>query len=134
VRVKIKNKIGRSSIESVAVANAGYEIPEPEVTLPLKAAQKLGLWPNFPEGSRMEEYRTAGGVVKLLRTPPCISIELKNRKSTCRAVLSHVENEIILSDKVCDELAIILEEPGRGRWRIRGERVKRESEEPEYWE
>lgn len=132
VRVRIRNEINQRSLESVAVANAGYETVGPELTLPLKAAETLGIWPALPEGSRAEEYRTAGGIIKLLRTPPCVWVELAERKAKCRAVISEIENEVILSDRLCDELAIVLEKPGEGIWRVAGGET-RKSEEPQYW-
>jgi hypothetical protein len=132
IRVKIRNEINQRSLESVVVANAGYETIDPELTLPLKAAETLGIWPTLPEGTKPEEYRTAGGIIKLLRTPPCVWVELAGRRAKCRAVISEIENEIILSDRLCDELAIIFERPGEGIWRVAGGET-RESEEPQYW-
>jgi hypothetical protein len=130
--VKLTNEITGRSLESVAVANAGHETTGPELTLPLKAAERLGVWPTLPKGSGVEEYRTAGGIIKLLRTPPCVWVEPAERKARCRAVISEIENEIILSDKLCDELAIVFEKPGEGIWRVAGGETRR-SEEPQYW-
>lgn len=133
VKVRLRNKLSGEEVRTVAVANAGYETLEPEATLPLGAAKALNLWPSLPEGTRAEEYRTVAGVIKLLRTPRCLEVELEGRRAVCRATISEVEEEVILSDKLCDELHIALEEPGKGRWRLRNETELRESEEPEYW-
>ncbi len=56
------------------------------------------------------------------------------------AIISHIADEILLSDKMISELNIALEDPGRGYWRFTWWRftweekeVKRRSEPPRYW-
>ncbi|MEM1909644.1 MAG: hypothetical protein QXT79_09755 [Thermofilaceae archaeon] len=47
VRVRLKALKGRRGevVESVAVANAGYESESTEVVIPVRVAERLGLWP-----------------------------------------------------------------------------------------
>ncbi|MCR6692033.1 MAG: hypothetical protein MRT15_06565 [archaeon YNP-LCB-003-016] len=35
-------------LETVALVNTGFETPNPQILLPVKAAEKLGIWPNLP--------------------------------------------------------------------------------------
>ena len=46
----------------MAVANAGYESEGPEVVIPVKVAERLGLWPKLPEGTEVQAYEVAGGL------------------------------------------------------------------------
>jgi hypothetical protein len=47
--------------------------------------------------------------------------------------LSPIEVEVLISDKLADELMIVVERPSEGLWRLRGESMKRKSEKPEIW-
>jgi hypothetical protein len=49
------------------------------------------------------------------------------------AVISHTEVEVLVSDKLADDLMIVIERPGEGLWRFRGEGAERRSERPEIW-
>ncbi|MCX8168608.1 MAG: hypothetical protein N3E39_00070 [Candidatus Methanomethylicia archaeon] len=64
VRVKLKTLKGKilREIESVAVANTGYESEESEIVLPIKVAEKLGLWLKLPEETKVELYEVTGGM------------------------------------------------------------------------
>jgi hypothetical protein len=48
-------------------------------------------------------------------------------------VISHVEVEVLISDKLTEELMIAIERPSEGIWRFRDEMVERKSEKPEIW-
>ncbi|MCR6692034.1 MAG: hypothetical protein MRT15_06570 [archaeon YNP-LCB-003-016] len=48
-------------------------------------------------------------------------------------VISHVEVEVLISDKLTEELMIAIEKPSEGIWRFRDEIVERKSERPEIW-
>ncbi|MEM0024310.1 MAG: hypothetical protein QXM80_02495 [Thermofilaceae archaeon] len=69
VRVRLKALKGRRGevVKSVAVANAGYESEGPEVVIPVRVAERLGLWPKLPEGTEVQAYEVAGGL-KVSRT------------------------------------------------------------------
>jgi hypothetical protein len=49
------------------------------------------------------------------------------------AVISHTEVEVLISDKLADELMIVIERAGEGIWRFRDENILRKSEKPEIW-
>jgi hypothetical protein len=39
--------------------------------------------------------------------------------------------EVLISDKLVDELMVAIDKPGEGLWRLKGESVVRRSEKPE---
>jgi hypothetical protein len=41
-------------LETVALVNTGFETPSPQILLPVKAAERLGLWPNLPADALVE--------------------------------------------------------------------------------
>jgi predicted aspartyl protease len=43
VRVRVMIESSRSSVETSALVNTGFETPNPQILLPVKAAEKLGL-------------------------------------------------------------------------------------------
>ncbi len=55
VRVKIKITLSNEkSLETTALVNTGFESIEPQLLLPVKAAEKLGIWPNLPKDAVIE--------------------------------------------------------------------------------
>jgi predicted aspartyl protease len=57
VRVKIKvDSTGGKSFKTIALVNTGFETPWPQLLLPIKAAEKLSLWPNLPTEAKIEIY------------------------------------------------------------------------------
>lgn len=63
VRVRVKLSRNGFQVSTVAIANSGYESDSPEIVLPVKAAERLKLYPELSAGSRVEEYRGVGGVI-----------------------------------------------------------------------
>jgi len=47
------------------------------------------------------------------------------------AVISPIEVEVLVSDRLTDELMIVIEKPGEGLWRFRDENIERKGERPE---
>ena len=43
VRVRVRIEAPGGSIETSALVNTGFETPNPQILLPIKAAEKLGL-------------------------------------------------------------------------------------------
>ncbi|MBS7629923.1 hypothetical protein KEJ23_08235, partial [Candidatus Bathyarchaeota archaeon] len=48
-------------------------------------------------------------------------------------VISHIESEALIGDKLCGELRIVVEDFSEGLWRLRGERKLRRTERPQPW-
>lgn len=138
VRLKIKIILGRETVETVALANAGYESEGAEILIPTGLARRLKVWPEMPAGTKSEEFLTAGGpcrmyVLKKLAKVSALLREGKKVSSTI--VISEIKDEVLLSDKLIGLLEIVLVNVGTGEWRFRDESGKtmRQSEKPMYW-
>ncbi len=59
VRVRVRIVKGDRTVETVALANSGYEAETPQLLVPIKLAEELGLWPPVP-GMEETEFETAG--------------------------------------------------------------------------
>jgi hypothetical protein len=136
VRVRVKIKYGGNLLETVALVNTGFETPNPQILLPVKAAEKLGIWPNLPRDASIEIYDTAGGPTRVYRVRNAVTVEVAGREGrsvVSDVVISHLEVEVLISDKLTEELMIAIEKPSEGIWRFRDEMVERKSERPEIW-
>jgi hypothetical protein len=137
VRIRVVLKNGKS-LGTVALVNTGFEAPVAQLLLPVKAAEQLGLWPNLPDEAVVEIYDTAGGPTRVYKIPSGAGVSILTEEGESRRVLSdivisHIEVEALISDKLAEELVLTIEKPGEGLWRFRGEEKERRSEKPEYW-
>ena len=139
VKVSIKSVLGRHEVQSPAKVNSAFESDEPEVILPPRLAEKLGLWPSLPRGTEIGSYGTAGGFeAPAYRIRGVLEVKVieKDRVSNpvkATAAIMSGEREVILSDKLCDELGIELVRMGKGLWRFSGESTVRKSVKSKYW-
>jgi predicted aspartyl protease len=67
VRVRVRIKYGDASLDLVALVNTGYETDVPEILVPVSVAEKLGIYPRLPDGTIVETYKTAAGLMKAHR-------------------------------------------------------------------
>jgi predicted aspartyl protease len=67
VRVRVRIKYGDAALDLVALVNTGYETDVPEILVPVSVAEKLGIYPRLPDGTIIETYKTAAGLVKAHR-------------------------------------------------------------------
>lgn len=141
VRVRVRMRASSGDLVTSALANMGYEADEPEVVLPVRAAERLGLYPALPSGTEVEEYVGVGGsVVRAFRAPGALEISVltsdkESRSVRAVAVVMPEEEEVILSDKAIDALGVVLLKPGEGIWRFSDDppHVERSSERKEGW-
>jgi len=137
VRVRVRIESGGRQLVATALLNTGYESDAPEVLLPLRAAEELGLWPP-PSGSRTETYVSASGYVRVVRVPGAgrVTVLAGDRESEsvpADIVVSELSDEVLLNDKIIGRLGIVLVDPGEGLWRFRDEDKLRGSERPQRW-
>ena len=139
VRVKLRIrslKSGREVLTS-ALVNSGFEAETPQLLIPRRLAIELGLWPP-PEDAYLIEVGTAGGPVRNYLVPRAIEVYVETSDRvvgpvTCDAMISHLEYEVLISDRLGGELGIVILDL-RGKWRFRDEdNVVRETEAPQYW-
>jgi hypothetical protein len=138
VRISIKTKRG-NEVETVSVANAGFETEIPEILLPLPLALKLNLKEKL-EVARREFYKAVGRYVEMLILPEELEVyvitqDKKSEVVNCSVIVSETEDEVVMSDNLISEVGLVIEDAGKGIWRFRTDPYdkKRESETPEKW-
>jgi hypothetical protein len=141
VRVRIRARSRRSGrVEDVvALVNSGFETEKPQILMPIALAKRLDLWPP-PLDSYLVELGTAGGPVRNYLVPEALEVYVITGDRVrgpvlSDAILSHVEEEVILNDKLSEELGIVILGIGSGRWRFDDDRpdIVRSSEKPQYF-
>lgn len=137
--MRIKLSKNSKEIETNALANSGYESETPQILVPIKLAEELGLW---PPTINLEEsvFESAGGPLRVWIASKSVKVkvvvaDVETTWVEADLIISPLADEVLLSDKMISELKIALEDPGRGYWRFTWEpkeRVRR-SEPPKYW-
>jgi len=90
VRVRVRIESSGRQLVATALLNTGYESDAPEVLLPLRAAEELGLWPP-PPGSRTETYVSASGYVRVVRVPGASRVTVLAGDSNSKSVPVDIE-------------------------------------------
>ncbi len=139
VRVRIRLRSGSSEADVVALVNTGFETEGPQLLVPVALARRLGLWPPPPD-SYLVELGTAGGPVRNYLVPRALEVSLLagdrvRGPVVCDAILSHVEEEVAMNDKLTEELGIVIVRAGSGVWRLEDDpaTAARHSERPQYF-
>jgi len=140
VKLKISSKSGGKAVASSALVNTGFETDRPQLLLPVRIASLLGIWPRFPEHTSIMSYGTAGGPTRVYVINDELSLSLgyddvPPKQVTSDAVISEVEDEVLVSDSLGHELGIVIEDLKIGYWRLREEPSTklRNTEPPQYW-
>jgi len=132
VRVRVRLRYGSSSVDLVALVNTGYETDVPEILVPVDVAENLGLWPRLPDGTVVETYRTASGLMRVYRVRGASASLLVGGAEVGEVgvyvVISEYTDEALISDQLASAFSIVIEDPAKGLWRLRGEPVVRSSE------
>lgn len=132
VRVRIKIILGDNSVETVALVNTGFESDVPEILVPITLAEKLSVWPSLPDGTIVETYKSASGLMRVYRIrgikASLIAEGVKTPFVDAYLVVSEESDEVLLNDQIISRLGIVIEDPARGEWRLRGETKIRVSE------
>jgi len=139
VRVKIRIWRGGREVETSALANSGYESETPQIMIPKRLAEILGLWPP-PLESFESVFDTAGGPLHVWIVPrgcvvQVVTEDAESPRVEMDVVISTLADEVLLSDKAISKLQIALEDVGEGLWRFRWEsrdKVRR-SVPPTIW-
>ncbi|PCN50686.1 hypothetical protein B6U99_03020 [Candidatus Geothermarchaeota archaeon ex4572_27] len=112
---------GRSS-ECVAVVNTGFRSPRPDIIVPPSVARTLGIYPP-PEDALEVEADTGGGPVIVYLIPEILEVKVlagdrESKTIVCNAVVNPLESEVLISDKLTEELGVQILYPSRGIWRF----------------
>lgn len=141
VRVRLKiESVDRKVLEAIALINTAFETENPQLLIPVKAAEKLGLWPNLPPEARAEIYDTAGGPMRVYLIPQkakttVLTDDREGQEVLSDIVISHTEVEILIGDKLAGKMQIVIEDPGEGIWRFKDDppEKKRGSQTAKHW-
>jgi len=139
VRLRVKSRVNNTEALVAALVNSGFETEKPQLLVPRGLASRLGLWPPPPE-ALLVELDTAGGPVREYLIPDSLEVSIVTPDRSrgpvvCDAIVSHVEGEVIINDKLGEELGIVILGLGSGRWRLVDDppSVVRSSEKPQYF-
>lgn len=129
VRVRLRIERNNRSVEVVALVNSGYEADTPQLMIPIRIAQELGLWP--PPPTVIEEvFDTAGGplrvwIVRGSAEVYVVAGDTYSRRVRVDIVISPLADEVLISDVLAGELEIAVEDFAKGYWRFRWEPKER---------
>ena len=134
VRLKVRGREG--FVDASALVNTGFETEAPQLLLPLRLGSVLGLWP--PPEAQLLEFGTAGGPVRNYVVPNSLEVWVLGDDRVVGpvvsdAVISNVELEALINDKLAGALGIMILNPATGEWRFRDDVIIRRSEPPRYW-
>ncbi len=125
VRLRIRSRSSGREVETIALVNSGFETLKPQLLIPVSMARDLALWPSLPSNYIVKEYMTAGGPVRQYVIPDellvRIVVEYETPYVVCDAVISMIEEEVLISDKLAGALGIIIYDVGEGIWRLRSD-------------
>ena len=137
LRVKVTES-GRQ-LETSAMVNTGFETGRLQLLIPKRAAEKLGIWPPPTEAEAIV-LGTAGGPSRLYQLKDSLRVSLlleegEGREIICDALISDIEEEFLINDKLGEELGIVIERMGSGEWRLATDPTdrRRRSAKPELW-
>lgn len=122
VKLRIKSKT-EETVEVPALVNTGYSTEEAEVLIPQSIAETLNLRPENYEGSRVEDYSTISGRARLTIIPEAVRVSVVAEDRMvgpvpAHATISIVEAEVLIGDRLADELKISILKAGAGEWRF----------------
>lgn len=146
VRIRLRimprtgSRVGGVAFETTAIVNSGFEANEPELIVPVSLATSLG-WQPLPPGASSALYGTAGGAIQVDRIPDAATVAVlppsgaKSVERSVTAVISRLEIEALISDKLADDLGLVLIAPGAGLWQLRDRLTEQPfpSEPPQTW-
>lgn len=131
VRVRVEIEYRGRKVSAIGLLNTGYESDVPEIIVPVAIAEQLGIWPKLPEGTVIESYRTASGIMTVYRvsnaTIRLITDEGFGDPIPSYIVISEQVDEILISDQLISSMGIVIEDPAKGLWRLRWESKIRRS-------
>jgi len=139
IKLRVKSKSTGKELEVNALVNSGFETIKPQLLTPVKVAESLGLWP-LPHGAyEVKEYVTAGGSIKNYVISDEIEVkvvvEYDTDSTLCDIVISPIEDEVLISDKLAGKLGLEVYDFAEGIWKLKSDPsdIRRKSVEPQIW-
>jgi hypothetical protein len=139
VKLKIKSRQSGKTIITNALVNTGFETDTPDILIPTKLAKAIDLWP-LPLNTATIELGTAGGLTRNYTIPDALEVEVisGDRKSeiiSCNVIISPIEEEVLINDKLTGRMKIVIVDAGEGKWKFLDEpdhKIKK-SESIQLW-
>jgi hypothetical protein len=137
VRVRIRiTSPGGVQLDTTAVLNGGFEVPDPHLLLPRAAAARL--FGDALTSAVLQEMTGAGGSVELLAMPDPVTARVltpdrEGPTARFRVLASKFDEEALVSDAGIDALSLRIESFVPGRWRFADETRTRDTEPPQEW-
>ncbi len=137
VRVRVKLSIGGASVETAAIANTGFETTICQVLVPGRLARAK--WPKLLKKGETQRFESpvgsaplkllGEGKVQVVYTDRC------SKEVPSIFISSSHEREVLLNDRLLEELEIEILRPAAGLWRFRRDEPGqiRPSENPLIW-
>jgi len=140
VKLRLRLTDSGKTREVVALVNSGFEAATPQLLLPRRLAEDLGIWPDMLPHARTVLYGTPGGVVRNYLIPGALRVsiveeDMETREELADVTISEIEEEVLISDKLAGRLGIILEDLEQGLYSLRADpkRTLRKTHPPQYW-
>ncbi len=139
IRLRLRSRTSGEVSEVSALVNTGFETESPQLLIPTRLAMRLSLYPPPPTSS-VVEVGTAGGPSRVFLVRDAIDVwalteDREVGPKLADVLISPIEEEVLVNDKLTEELGVVLLAPGSGKWRFADDPVDkvRSSERPQYW-
>jgi hypothetical protein len=139
VRLRVRSRSTGRELKTSALVNSGFETFKPQLLVPVRFAMVLGLWPHIPRDYTVRDYMTTGGPTRMYvlidEVDVSIDVEYSTNPVISDLVISTIEEEVLISDKLAGRLGIIVYDFADGIWRLNidPETTRRRSVEREVW-
>lgn len=122
VKLRLRSLVSNCVIETSALINSGFTTERPQLLIPRKLAEELGLWP-LPPQALIVELATAGGPIRNYLIPEALEVQVVEPDKCSRVVkadviISNIEDEVLVNDILSEELGIVLLGIASGKWRF----------------
>jgi hypothetical protein len=139
IKLRLRARASGETIEVSALINSGFETDSPQLLIPTGLARRLALYPP-PITSSIIEVGTAGGPSRVFLIREALEVwaitdDREVGPKLVDVLISPIEEEVLVNDKLTEELGIILLATGSGKWRFVDDPADkiRYSEKPQYW-
>ncbi|RLE57789.1 MAG: hypothetical protein DRJ40_00815 [Thermoprotei archaeon] len=101
VKLRVRSRSTGKVLEVNALVNSGYETERPELLVPTKVAELLGVWPSPPRPYIAKDYFTTGGPIRnyVLLDEVEVSIVVDQSTGSTMCGPSHLTNRGGSTDK-----------------------------------
>jgi len=112
IKLRLRARASGGAIEVSALINSGFETDSPQLLIPMRLARRLALYPP-PITSSIIEIGTAGGPSRVFLIREALEVwaitdDREVGPKLVDVLISPIEEEVLVNDKLTEELGIIL--------------------------